>query len=286
MDPVRIAAVRYLNTAPLVEGLEHVHGLSLMPTVPSRIAPMVLSGEAGIGLASVIDAADGRLTLLPAGMIGCDGPTLTVRLFSAVPWEQVTELCADTDSHTSVVLAQLVLQHRFGARVRARGFDARERVAVHGGAPAPSLAEAWPPSLLLIGDKVVTDSPPAVRYPYQLDLGEAWKEWTGLPFVYAVWMCRTDDLAKDVSRERLLTAAALLERQRLHNASRLDWIVQTRAPAARWPMDLARRYLGSLLRYSLGDREQEAVGRFLALAHDAGLAQAAQPSWARLHATA
>ncbi len=280
MQPVRIAAVRYLNTAPLVEGLEHVHGLTLVPTVPSRIAPMVVSGEADIGLASIIDGANPDLTLLPAGMIGCDGPTLTVRLFSTVPWTMVAELCADTDSHTSVVLAQLILRHRFGVSPRVRAFDARERVAISSPAPTTRLDEAWPQTLLLIGDKVVTDSPPAVRYPHQLDLGEAWKEWTGLPFVYATWMCRTADLQESASRERIQTAASLLERQRMHNSTRLDWIVQTRAPNSRWPMDLARRYLGSLLRYQVGDREREAAARFLTLAHEAGFTKTSDSNWA------
>lgn len=281
MQPVRIAAVRYLNTAPLVEGLDHVEGLTLLPTVPSRIAPMVLDGSADVGLASIIDAADERLTLLPVGMIGCDGPTLTVRLFSTVPFERVTDLCADTDSHTSVALAQLVLQHRFGVRPVVRAFDARERMTIDAGpVPTPTLDEAWPQTLLLIGDKVVTDSPPAVRYPHQMDLGEAWKAWTGLPFVYAMWMCRTRDLADHSHRERLETAAMLLDRQRLHNATRLDWIVDVRAPKARWPMDLARRYVGSLLRYGVGDREREAVARFLSLARDAGLTPSADVAWA------
>lgn len=272
--------MRYLNTAPLVEGLEHVQGLTLVPTVPSRIASMVTAGDADIGLASIIDAADPALALLPAGMIGCDGPTLTVRLFSTVPWNQVNELCADTDSHTSVVLAQLILRSKFNITPRVRAFDARERVVVSSPSQSSTLDEAWPATLLLIGDKVVTDSPPAVRYPYQIDLGEAWKEWTSLPFVYAMWMCRRADLLDPTCHARIMTGAALLERQRRHNATRLDWIVQTRAPKARWPLDLARRYLGSLLRYAVGPREREAAEKFLTLARDAGLAPASEPAWA------
>ena len=287
MQPVRIAAVRYLNTAPLVEGLGRVEGLTLVPTVPSRIGEMVRGGQADIGLASIVDAAvdaaeDGAgLTLLPVGMIGCDGPTLTVRLFSAEPFDRVSEVFADTDSHTSVILAQVLLRHLHGTTPRVRAFDARERVAVGAGsADTQSLDEAWPRTLLLIGDKVVTDCPPAVRYPHQMDLGAAWKEWTGLPFVYATWMCRAADLQEEVSRERIMTGAALLDRQRRHNATRLDWIVETRAPAARWPMDLAREYVGHNLRYEVGEREREAVARFMGLAREAGLVGAGEVRWA------
>jgi chorismate dehydratase len=274
MEPVRVAAVRYLNTAPLIEGLEKWSELRLETAVPSAIAPMVLDGRADVGLASVVDAASGELSLVPAGMIGCDGATMTVRLFSAVPMDRVTTLHADTDSHTSVVLARVLLARRFGVRPSVVDFDARERVPRNepkdrAGAPraSPALEEAWPETLLLIGDKVVTDSPPAVRYPHQLDLGEAWKEWTGLPFVYAMWVCR----GAEAGSERVRLASAALDRQRRHNRTRLDWIIATRAPQAHWPLDLARRYVGELLRYDVGEREREAVGRFWAEARGLGL---------------
>src|SRR5678816_835051 len=60
MDKCRIACVRYLNTVPLIEGLEKVAGVELIPTVPSRIAGMVRSGEAEVGLCSVVDGAGSR----------------------------------------------------------------------------------------------------------------------------------------------------------------------------------------------------------------------------------
>jgi chorismate dehydratase len=127
----------------------------------------------------------------------------------------------------------------------------------------------------MIGDKVVTDSPPAVRFPHQLDLGEAWRKLTGLPFVYAMWMCRADR-ATDPT---IATAAALLDRQRRHNATRLDWIVHTRAPHAGWPIDLATQYVGELLRYQVGSREREAVHTFLGMAAELKLLPATTPTW-------
>jgi len=268
----RVVAVRYLNTAPLVEGLRAVEGLELVPAAPSGIAGMVRSGQADIGLCSLIDAAGSRepeagdpvpLTLLPVGMIGCDGPTLTVRLYSTTPIEQIERVHADTDSHTSVALTRVLLAERFGITPELIDFDARERVERSGGRGVE-----WPDALLMIGDKVVTDSPPAVRYPHQLDLGEAWHAWTGLPFVYAMWACRSADAG---SRE-VRAAAMLLDRQRRHNQTRLDWIVRTRAPEHRWPVDLAKTYLGRLLRYEVGPRELEAARRFAALAHKHGFA--------------
>ncbi|MBK9188356.1 MAG: hypothetical protein IPM33_05305 [Phycisphaerales bacterium] len=277
MEGLRIACVRYLNTAPLVEGLEKLGGVTLVPTVPSRIAEMVEKGEADVGLASLADFATARtaLSLLPCGMIGCDGPTLTVRLYSSVPFDRVTTLHADTDSRTSVVLARLALAKLHGVRPAVAAFDARERVTP-GQPPARTLEESWPETVLLIGDKVVTDHPPASRYPFEMDLGEAWLRMTGLAFMYATWMCRADE----ADSARIRGAMDLLDHQRRHNATRLEWIVRRRAAEARWPEDLARRYLCELLRYEVTPRAREGAERFLGEAASAGFLPAAKVEWA------
>jgi chorismate dehydratase len=276
MHPTRVGIVRYLNTVPMTYGLEKLAGLTMVPAVPARIVDLITSGEVDLGLASVVDAvratASGTpMALIPAGMIGCDGPTLTVRLFSSVPIDQVTTVHADTDSHTSVILCRVVLSKLHGVRPRIVAFDARERVERDSGAGATE----FPQTLLLIGDKVVTDGPPAVRYPHQLDLGEAWKKLTGLPFVYAMWMCK----ASRMEEPGIATAATLLDRQLRHNLTRLDAIVSTRAPEHRWPVDLAAHYLGELLRFRVGEREREAVGRFTMEATALGLLPGVSVPW-------
>lgn len=278
---VRVAAVSYLNTVPMIEGLEAWRDAELTTAVPARLAEMVVDGRADLGLVSLADyaragGAEGLggkpgLLLVPCGMIGCDGPTMTVRIYSAVPPERITTLHADTDSHTSVVLAQVVLAERFGVRPRMEAFHVRERLA--GGSDA---SEGWPESVLLIGDKVVSDSPPAVRYPYQIDLGEAWKAMTGLPFVYAVWMCRADRADDPAVR----SAAAMIDRQRRRNGLRLDSVITAEAPRKGWPADLARRYVGELLRFEVDDRARQGVAVFLAKAAGLGLLPPAEPRWA------
>lgn len=112
-------------------------------------------------------------------------------------------------------------------------------------------------------------------YPYQLDLGDAWKELTGLPFVYAIWMCRRER-ADDPEVRR---TADLLDRQRRHNRTRLDWIVSAQASRHGWPLELAAQYLGSLLRYEVGPRECEAVARFFEMAREDGLVASSVARW-------
>jgi chorismate dehydratase len=271
MNPVRIACVEYLNTVPLIEGLEKLGGVELQRAAPSRIVDLLTGGRADIGLVSLIDAARSPtpLTLLAAGMIGCDGPTMTVRIFAKAPLDQIRRLRADTDSHTSVALASLLLKRLHGIDVEIIDYDAREDAALgEDGQPADAT--------LLIGDKVVTQAPSCDDFPHQLDLGDAWKQLTGLPFVYAVWMCR----AGDEDDPAIQAAAAALDRARRHNALRMGWIVSRRAEELRWPRDLAERYLGELLRFEVGPREREAAQLFLNMCADAGLAPRSELRWA------
>lgn len=275
MTRCRIAYVRYLNTAPLVEGLASDPSVALIPAVPSRIAGLVRQGEADVGLASVVDAMDG-LTVLPVGMIGCDGPTLTVRVFSSVPVRDIRELHADTDSHTSVVLAQVVLRMMGVGPVRITDFDARERAPIDEARASGPIEGAWPEAVLLIGDKVVCDAPPSDRYPHQMDLGEEWKRLTGLPFVYATWVCRTGEEKSPA----VLRATVLLDRQRRRNAMRLGWIAGARCAGTRWAPALAERYLGESLRYELGAGAREGLSRFLHEAGALGLRAGGLPAFA------
>ncbi|MEM0983156.1 MAG: MqnA/MqnD/SBP family protein [Planctomycetota bacterium] len=274
MDSTRVASVSFLNAAPLNEGLAGVQGLALDTVVPSRIGGMLERGEADIGLVSMIDVlrATEPLTLIPAGGIGCDGPTLTVRLYTAVEPSKITTLHADTDSHTSVALAQVLLNELHGVTPKVIDFDARERTP---SAENADPAEAWPESVLLIGDKVVTDSPPAVRYPHQIDLGELWHEHTGLPFLYACWACRTADRESPAVR----TAAVLLDRTRRRNTMRLDWLVARYAEQRGWPGDLARRYVGELLRYEVDDRARQGAELYAEKVAALGLAPAKPLDW-------
>lgn len=271
---VRIGCVKYLNTLPLIEGLSAWRSAEVVSAVPSKLIGMLESGSVDVALASVVDAAREGVTALPVGMIGCDGPTMTVRVFSRVPLERVTTLAADTDSHTSVLLARVIFKHVYGREVSVVDYHARERAAVGGGKHEGT---EEPETLLLIGDKVETDPPAeAEGYVHQLDLGEAWKGLTGLPFVYAVWMCR----AGEERSAAVVSACEVLDRARRHNRTRLDWLVNARAQERGWDADRARRYLAELLRYEVGAAERQAVSTFLRMCKEMGLVERGGVRWA------
>lgn len=245
----RVGCVSYLNAKPLIAGLEDEPKIEVRTDVPARLLADLESGEVDIALCPVFDffSSAHELALVPVGAIGCEGPTLTVRLYSQVSIEQITTLHADTDSHTSVALAQVLLAKLFGVRPKMVDYDARERTA-------EGRIDESPEAMLLIGDKVVTGSPLAVQYPYQLDLGEGWHELTGLPFVFAMWMTRAGSDLGDLPTYLRARLAANLPQRLL--------IAERYARQHGWPSDLAEHYLIDVLRYEVGERELEAVERF------------------------
>jgi chorismate dehydratase len=259
--PVRVGVVSYLNTLPLIDGLDRLEGIELRPSVPSLLIDQLLSSEVDLALCSSIDCqkCETPVLIVPAGMLGCRGPTLTVRLYSTRPISDSSVIHVDTDSHTSIVLMQVLLRELYSSTPTVIPYGAREHVAA-------SKPLEWPDAMLLIGDKVVTDSPPAVRYPHQMDLGAAWFDLTGLPFVFAVWMARME-----TDRSRLRTAARVLDRQRRYNRERLEGIIHRRAIPRGWPRDLALTYLSERLLFEFTDECRRGMDAYFDLAHRHGL---------------
>jgi chorismate dehydratase len=105
---------------------------------------------------------------------------------------------------------------------------------------------------LLIGDKVVCEEP--ADLPYQLDLGAAWKDLTGLPFVFAAWVARGEVDLGDLP-ERLAAA-------RRAGLGHVPEILERFAVPRGWPIELARRYLTEYLKFEIGPRQLEAIGLF------------------------
>src|SRR5581483_8072159 len=200
---LRLGSVSYLNAKPLIYGLDDDPGVALRLDVPSRLLDGLQHDRFEVALLPVIDYQRlPGLTIVPSGGICSDGPTLTVRIFSPVPIEQIQTLACDTDSHTSVALARVILAERYGLRPTFIDL-VRDHV------PAKT-------AQLLIGEKVVCDEPKGMAL--QLDLGEAWKQLTGLPFVFAVWTARAG--------VELGELPARLEQARVAGMKHLDEIIR------------------------------------------------------------
>lgn len=261
---LRIGCVSYLNAKPLIHGIDDQPDSPVRFDVPSGLLDDLESGSVDIALCPVIDFHRSRVPLkvVPAGCIGCDGPTMTVRLFSQIPLDEVDEIHADMDSHTSIALLRVTMQHRLGRQPTIIAYNAREQVA-------ENRVVKNPRTVLLIGDKVVTAAPDESEYPFTIDLGEAWKQMTGLPFVFAIWMARDDATLGDLPQR--------LAAVRVANLENLGTLIDHYAPKHGWPSDLAHRYLGQCLKFGVGEREIQAMETFGQLAAEHGVIDKARP---------
>jgi chorismate dehydratase len=182
----RVGHIQFLNCLPLYWGLIRSGALldvDLTKDTPDHLNDALVRGDLDIGPISLVEylrhAAD--LVLLPGLAVGSDGPVLSVNLVSKVPLRDLQHVALGSTSRTSVLLAQLLLEERHG---------------VH-----PTYA-TMPPDLtamLLEADAAVLIGDAALRATYGHtddlavhDLGEAWRDWTGLPMVFAVWAARRD----------------------------------------------------------------------------------------------
>lgn len=245
---LRIASVGFVNARPLIEGLDSDPNIDLTLDVPSALLGLIQSKQADVALLPVIDLQrEPDLVLIPSGGIGCDGSTLTVRIFSQTPLEQVDTLACDPDSHTSVALARLILSRQFNVRPKF--------IDLHAATGAKGEAR------LLIGDKVVCEEP--AGFEHQLDLGHAWKQMTGLPFVFAAWCCRRGLELGDLP-ERLKSAS-------VRGLENVHSIIDRHAIPRGWPAGVALQYLTVYLRFNVGPRQLEAIRLFYTLAAEEGI---------------
>ncbi len=253
-SPIRIGAVNYLNTKPLIEDLEVLAPeAELVLEVPSRLADGLAEGRLDVALIPVIEYfRAGTYCVVPDIAIASDGPVLSVTLFSRVPWRQIRRIALDEGSRTSAALAQILLRRRYGVQPEILPLALDQ--------PAEAVdADA----VLLIGDRAMRACLPGFAHAF--DLGQEWHDWSGLPFVYAVWAVRAGvDLGP--------VAEALLEAKR-RGLAQIGPIAAREAPVLGLDAGFCRRYLQSIIRFDFGPREQAGLRRYYELACEMGLAR-------------
>ena len=242
-----MCAVSYLNTVPLVWGLQHDPSLrdtfGLQFALPSECAYQLATGQADIGIVPVIEMARQGLEYFHGTGIACHGPVRSILLLSKVPFSAIRRLATDSGSRTSVMLAQVILAERFGVR---------PQVFSHPAVLSQMLEQA--DAALLIGDAALRFDP--ARLPFEtLDLGSEWVGMTGLPMVFAVWAGR-----KEMIREPYGTA--FVESCR-YGQEHMDDIVCAEAPARGFSPDLVRRYLTGNIVFELGEKDYEGMRLYI-----------------------
>lgn len=180
MDLLKISAVSYLNTFPFVYGLREsglLQNFSLQLDVPSVCAERIKDGSADLALVPVAALQEiMNYHIISDYCIGAVGEVKTVILVSKVPLDKVSKIHLDFDSRTSVELARVLARHYWKIDPQWINLE-----------PGQSEAKHDFESMVAIGDKTFQLRS---QYPYVYDLAEAWIRFTGLPFVFAVWVSR------------------------------------------------------------------------------------------------
>ena len=267
---LRLGVVSFLNARPLIEGLDESRGVQCLFDVPAELPSRLDRGEVDAALIPIVDVlrGRGRYRIVSDACIGCDGETMTVRVFSQVPPDRIRTLSVDPDSHTSVALARILWRDLYNRDLELKLFEPKEQI------------DHNLESVLLIGDKVV--DPGRGSFAYEVDLGGAWRQHTGLPFVFAVWTQLAGD-SKEEPRASARAApstvmgklATILSQARDQGVASAADIATEYGPLQGWPVAQAKRYLTRCLSYTLDQRSRAGANLFAQRCAELGLTPAA-----------
>ncbi|MFC8174923.1 menaquinone biosynthetic enzyme MqnA/MqnD family protein [Streptomyces sp. NPDC057242] len=238
----RVGHIQFLNCLPLYWGLARTGtllDLELTKDTPEKLSERLVRGDLDIGPVTLVEYlrhADG-LVALPDIAVGCDGPVMSCVIVSQRPLEELdgARVALGSTSRTSVRLAQLLLAERYGVSPDYYTCP-----------PDLGLMMQEAEAAVLIGDAALRASlHDAPRLGLQVhDLGLMWKEWTGLPFVFAVWAVRKDYLAREPETVHEVHQAFLASRD-----LSLEEVTKVAEQAARWEAfdaELLERYFRTL----------------------------------------
>jgi chorismate dehydratase len=179
LKKIRVGIVNYLNTKPLIYGLQKPpisEQIELVGDYPSRLAGMLIKGEIDVGLIPVAVIPQlPSYNIISDYCIGTEGEIASVALFSEVPMTEIKKVYLDYQSRTSVALLKYLMKEYWGISpeiVEATNEDYRKEIA---GTTAG----------LVIGDRALEQRKIST---FIYDLGSEWKSITGLPFVFAAWV--------------------------------------------------------------------------------------------------
>jgi chorismate dehydratase len=242
---MRIGAVSYLNTKPLVYRLtELAPQHELIFNLPSRLADDLAAGRLDVALIPSIEFFQrDDYQIVSDACIACRGLVRSVKLFSRVEPAKIRTLALDEGSRTSVALVQILLHERVGAtpKLLPLAIDAR---------PEDVAADA----ILLIGDRAMRR--PSEDFVAEWDLGDIWCRWAELPFVFAMWVARKG-LADEIAELSLA-----LSKSRDLGVANVEQIAATEHAAVGLTHEECVTYLRDHLYFYLGTREHAGLSLF------------------------
>jgi chorismate dehydratase len=237
---IRVGAVSYLNTKPLIYGFEHgmmQDEVDLKIDFPSKIASMLLADEIDVGLVPVAVIPEMKEHhIISDYCISCDGEVASVCLFSEVPLDKVEKILLDYQSKTSVELLKILVKQFWKINPVLEEATGEYQSKIFGTTAA-----------LVIGDRALEQRKIS---PYIFDLGLEWKKFTGLPFVFAAW----------VSNKELSTAFMdAFNHANSIGLNKIDTIVDEN-PFSKFDLT---NYYTKFISFRLSEEKQKALDLFL-----------------------
>jgi chorismate dehydratase len=248
----RIGAVSFLNTVPLIHGLEGREELRLLRDLPGKLADRLYEGQIDVGLIPVVEYLRGvGGDIVPGICIGAEGAVHSVKVFSKRPIEEAQTIAVDRGSRSSVALLRILLaelhdHHPDLHTIKPRATD-------------PFLDHD---SVLVIGDRAMQIPTEGLQV---YDLGAMWHEMTGLPFVFAAWVLSESysEGASNPRRDELIQLLHAAKREGLEHLGQLARQLDGREGLS---ADELERYWRDSIRYDMGERELAGLERFAELA--------------------
>lgn len=266
--PLRMGRINYLNVLPIYHPLEAgilPHDFELVAGPPALLNEMMARGELQVSSCSCFEY--GRhpddYYLIRDLSIGSMGPVMSVVLLSSVPLRELNgkTILISGESHTSVALLRLLLGERYHVEA-----------SLEVGPVGPAVNSAHPPAAFLaIGDEALRlRNHPA--YPWKIDLAEAWRGWTGLPFIFGLWV-----VSRQAAEAGLFDRdpGELLRQGRDWGLAHLDVILDLTGYGCPLGRNELRVYYEDGLVFSLGEREREGLLLFYRKLCGAGLIESA-----------
>jgi chorismate dehydratase len=271
--PIRVGAVGYLNARPLVYGLDRCPRFRVRYDVPSTCARLLHEGAIDVGLIPSVEyLRGGPYRVVPDLAIASQGPVASVALFTTKPMGEVRSIAMDPSSRTSVALVRVLCARLF--KIHPRFEESRQSLSpapISGPSAGADLDDllARADAALVIGDSALFLEGSGDRPVVKVDLGEAWQQLTGLPFVYAFWAGRPEALTPADVR--------VFQDARDEGVKRPEELAQQYLAGSRERQARGAEYLRDNIKYYLRDEEQAALDLFYRYAAEVGIVERPQP---------
>ncbi len=254
---IRLGRISYANVLPIYLPLETgriPHRYQFVSGPPAALNEIMSAGGLDVASVSSIEYArrPERYLLIPDLAIGCRGPVRSVLLLSRVPVEELggATVLVSSQTHTSAALLRILFREHLRLDVRYEAGEACQGM----------LSGEGPEAVLAIGDEALflRDHP---GYPHALDLGEAWRQWTGLPFIFGVWVVSREAAAR-MGKHGDWLWRPLLEGKRWGQAH-MDQVIAAADTISHLGSEALACYFQGLV-YDLGQEERQGLEAFFA----------------------